>query len=44
MNLLFTESAWTDYVWFQENDRRLLKRVNDRIRLIVPSEIPPEAE
>ena len=32
MNLLFTESAWKDYVWFQENDRRLLKRINELIR------------
>jgi Txe/YoeB family toxin of Txe-Axe toxin-antitoxin module len=24
MKLLFTESAWADYLWFQENDRRLL--------------------
>ncbi|WP_446007957.1 Txe/YoeB family addiction module toxin [Candidatus Electrothrix sp.] len=32
MNLLFTEPAWADYIWFQENDRRLLKRINDLIR------------
>ena len=32
MKLLFTESAWADYLWFQENDRRLLKRVNELIR------------
>jgi Txe/YoeB family toxin of toxin-antitoxin system len=28
MQLLFTESAWEDYLWFQERDRRLLKRIN----------------
>ena len=28
MNVVFTPSAWSDYLWLQENDRRLLKRVN----------------
>jgi toxin YoeB len=28
MKLVFTESAWQDYLWFQENDRKLLKRIN----------------
>ena len=28
MNLVFTESAWEDYLWFQEHDRKLLKRIN----------------
>ena len=28
MNLVFTEPAWEDYLWFQEHDRRLLKRIN----------------
>ena len=32
MKLVFTESAWKDYLWFQENDRRLLKRINTLIR------------
>jgi toxin YoeB len=32
MKLLFTESAWADYLWFQDNDKRLLKRVNDLIK------------
>jgi len=32
MRLVFTESAWRDYLWFQENDRRLLKRINALIR------------
>jgi toxin YoeB len=32
MKLVFTESAWNDYVWFQENDRRLLKRINTLIK------------
>ena len=28
MKLTFTPSAWTDYLWFQEHDRKLLKRIN----------------
>ncbi|NOY41689.1 MAG: type II toxin-antitoxin system YoeB family toxin [Planctomycetes bacterium] len=28
MRLVFTESAWEDYLWFQIHDRRLLKRIN----------------
>ena len=32
MRIAFTESGWDDYLWFQENDRRLLKRINLLIR------------
>ena len=32
MRIVFTESAWNDYVWFQEHDRKLLKRINQVIR------------
>jgi toxin YoeB len=28
MKLVFTESAWDDYLWFQERDRKLVKRIN----------------
>ncbi len=28
MKLSFTPSAWEDYLWFQEHDRNLLKRIN----------------
>jgi len=28
MNLSFTKSAWEDYQWFQQHDRKLLKRLN----------------
>jgi len=40
MKLVFTESAWSDYLWFQENDRRLLKRINILIKeaMRTPSE------
>lgn len=32
MRLVFTESAWEDYQWFQEKDRQLLKRINQLIK------------
>lgn len=32
MKLSFTAAAWEDYLWFQEHDRRLLKRINLLIR------------
>lgn len=28
MRLVFTEIAWNDYLWFQTNNRTLLKRIN----------------
>lgn len=28
MNLKFTQTGWNDYLWFQQRDRKLLKRVN----------------
>ena len=37
MRLVFTESAWNDYLWFQERDRRLLKRINALIKDIMRS-------
>jgi toxin YoeB len=40
MKLVFAESAWDDYLWFQENDRRLLRRINTLIKetMRTPSE------
>jgi len=32
MRLVFTESAWQDYLWFQEKDRQLSKRINQLIK------------
>jgi len=32
MRLVFTQSAWEDYLWYQEQDRQLLKRVNQLIK------------
>ena len=37
MRITFTESAWDDYLWFQDNNRKLLKRVNQLIKDIVRS-------
>lgn len=31
MKLVFTQSAWQDYLWFQARDRKLLKRINNLI-------------
>jgi Txe/YoeB family toxin of Txe-Axe toxin-antitoxin module len=28
MRIIFTSSAWEDYLWLQQHDRKLLKRVN----------------
>ena len=35
MNLTFTPSGWGDYQWFQEHDRKLVKRINQLIREIL---------
>lgn len=32
MNLTFTEAAWEDYLWFQYNDKKLLKKINSLIK------------
>ncbi len=37
MRLVFTESAWQDYLWFQERDRKLLKRINALIKDVMRS-------
>jgi toxin YoeB len=37
MRLIFTESAWDDYQWFQSRNRQLLKRVNALIRDVLRS-------
>lgn len=35
MKLTFTEEAWDDYLWFQETDKKLLKRINTLIKEIL---------
>ena len=37
MNLTFTPSGWSDYVWFTEHDRKLLRRINQLIQDILRS-------
>ena len=32
MKVMFTETAWQDYLWFLGDDKQLLKRVNDLIK------------
>ena len=32
MNLVFSESAWEDYLYWQKNDRKLSKRINELIK------------
>jgi toxin YoeB len=32
VKLTFTDLGWKDYLWFQENDRKLLKRINVLIK------------
>lgn len=34
MNKLFTENAWKDYLYWVENDKKILKRINDLIKEI----------
>ncbi|MDX3063179.1 Txe/YoeB family addiction module toxin [Streptomyces clavifer] len=31
MKVLFVDDGWSDYLWWQGNDRKMLKRVNQLI-------------
>ncbi len=35
MNLTFTPSAWDDYQWFVRRDRKLLKRINQLVEVVL---------
>lgn len=37
MKVLFLDDGWSDYLWWQANDRKLLKRVNQLIADIDPN-------
>ncbi|NMF60390.1 Txe/YoeB family addiction module toxin [Pseudanabaena yagii] len=37
MKLTFTEEGWDDYLWFQENYKKLLKRINTVIKEVLRS-------
>jgi len=32
MNLIFSDHAWADYLYWQKKDKRILRRINDLIR------------
>lgn len=32
MKVVFTEQSWSDYLFWQKNDARILRRVNELIR------------
>jgi toxin YoeB len=32
MNLLFTPESWEDYLYWQKNDKKLLRRINELIK------------
>jgi toxin YoeB len=32
MNLTFSENAWEDYISWQNNDKKILKKINDLIK------------
>ncbi|MCK5148349.1 Txe/YoeB family addiction module toxin [bacterium] len=32
MKLVFSENAWADYLYWQKNDQKMLKRVNNLIK------------
>ena len=34
MKLLFAEHAWEDYLYWQQHDRKTLRRINEPIRAI----------
>ncbi len=34
MNLLFTDEAWDDYLYWQANDKQILRKINQLIKEI----------
>lgn len=34
MNKFFTDESWADYIFWQENDKRFIKRINELIKEI----------
>ena len=35
MNILFTDEAWSDYIFWQKNDKKILKKINELIKAIL---------
>ena len=34
MNILFTSESWEDYIYWEETDKRILKKINEIIKSI----------
>ena len=32
MKYVWDESAWSDYLWWQQQDRRIVRRINDLLK------------
>ena len=32
MNIVFTDESWEDYIYWQKNDKKILKRINQLIK------------
>jgi toxin YoeB len=37
MHIIFTKSAWEDYLYWQNTDKKILKRINELIKDIIHS-------
>jgi toxin YoeB len=35
MNILFTEEAWSDYLYWQETDKKMLHKINELVKVIL---------
>ena len=35
MNILFTEEAWSDYLYWQDTDKKMLQKINELIKVIM---------
>ncbi|WP_162328462.1 type II toxin-antitoxin system YoeB family toxin [Synechocystis sp. CACIAM 05] len=34
MKLIFSEQSWSDYIYWQQNEKKILKRINTLVELI----------
>jgi toxin YoeB len=34
MNILFTEESWADYLYWQETDKRVIRKINELIKMV----------
>jgi toxin YoeB len=34
MNILFTEESWADYLFWQDTDKRMVRKINELIKVI----------